>query len=161
MASTNRNGTNRRWEIMKLVLQSAVLALLLAPSWLLSIAQVPAYVKVDVPFKFKIGARSFRAGHYEFRPKGVNLMALRDGRERVVASLTTRVAEPGAVAPATELVFYRQKKNLFLARIKIQDQSQALEILGEEFATPQSRPPSVGPTQILLFGDRMSVGMKQ
>jgi len=146
---------------MKRVLQSALLVLSLAPSWQLLIAQVPAYVRVDVPFKFKVGARSFRPGHYEFRPRGVNLMGLQDGRDRLIASFVIRTVESGDVAPATKLVFYRQKKDLYLARIKVQDQSQALEILGEEFARAPAPPPSIAPTQVLLFGDRVSVGMKQ
>lgn len=147
---------------MKRVLQLTLLALLLAASWLTSTAQVPAYVKVDVPFKFKVGNRSFSAGHYEFRPTGVNLMALRDARAHVVASLMTRVVETGVVAPATKLVFYGQKKKLYLAEIKVRDQSQVLEILGEEFARMPTPLPRTAPTEVLLFGDRQSgLGMKQ
>ena len=147
---------------MKRVLQSTLLALLLAASWLTSTAQVPAYVKVDVPFKFKVGNRSFRAGHYEFRPTGVNLMALRDDQAHIVASLMTRVVESGAVAPSTRVVFYSQKKKLYLAQIRVQDQSQVLEILGEEFAMAPAHPPAIAPTEVLLFGDRQSgLGMKQ
>ena len=149
---------------MKGLLQSAFLALLLPASWLPATAQARPHVMVqaDVPFKFKIGERSFRPGSYEFLSTGTNMMALRDGRSRVVASLVTRPIDSGAVAPSTKLVFRNWKKHLYLSQIKFQDRSQILEILGEELAIPQTRPPETTTNEILLFSDRKSgYGMKR
>lgn len=149
---------------MRRFLQSTFLAVLLVALLLPAAAQVRPYVaiKVDVPFKFKVGARSFRAGSYEFVSVGSNLMALRDARAHIVASLITRAVESGTVAPSTRLVFRHQKKHLYLAQIRVQDLSQILEILGEELAIPPARPPALAPSEVLLFGDRKSgTGLKQ
>ncbi|HWY68538.1 MAG TPA: hypothetical protein VNX88_07720 [Terriglobales bacterium] len=150
---------------MKRFLQSTFLAASLAASWWPAAAQVRrpyVAIKVDVPFKFKVGNRSFRPGSYEFLSVGTNLMALRDARARIVASLVTRSVETGVIAPSTRLVFHPEKKQLYLAQIKIQDLSQVLEIRGEELAIPPSPPPVLAPAEVLLFNTRQSgVGGKQ
>jgi len=140
---------------MNRFLQSTFLALLLA-SRLPATAQSPRpfTVKADVPFKFKIGERSFRPGSYELIAAGTSLMALRDARSHVVASLIIRPVDSGAVATATKLVFRNQKKHLYLSQIKFQDRTQVLEIVGEQLAIPQPRFPETAPTEILLFNDR-------
>lgn len=149
---------------MKGLLQSTFLALALVAALLLpATAQSPSHIAVqaEVPFKFNIGERSFRPGSYELLSTGTNLMALRDGRSRVVASLITRPLESGAVAADTKLVFHYWKKHLYLSQIKFQDRSQILEIMGEELAIPQTRPPETATTDVLLFSDRKSgAGMK-
>ena len=150
---------------MKRFLQSTFLAVSLVASLLPAAAQVRrpyVAIKVDVPFKFKVGERSFRAGSYELLSFGTNLMALRDARARIVASLVTRSVESGVVAPSTKVVFYQQKKHIYLAQIKVQDLSQVLEIRGEELAIPSSPPPALKPEDVLLFNGRQSdLGMKQ
>ena len=150
---------------MKRFLQSTFLAASLVTLLLPAAAQVHrpyVAIKVDVPFKFKVGSRSFHAGSYEFVSVGTNLMALRDARAHIVASLITRSVESGVVAPSTRLVFRDQKKNLYLAQIKVQDLSQVLEIVGEELAIPPSPPPALAPSEVLLFSDRKSgTGLKQ
>ena len=150
---------------MKRFLQSTFLAVSLVASWLPAAAQVRRpYValKVDVPFKFKVGERSFRAGSYELLSIGTNLMALRDARARIVATLVTRSVESGVVAPSTKVVFYQQKKDMYRAQIKVQDLSQVLEIRGEEPAIPSSPARALEPSEVLLFNGRQSgLGMKQ
>jgi hypothetical protein len=118
---------------MKRFLQSTFLAVSLVSSLLPAAAQVRrpyVAIKANVQFKFKVGERSFRAGSYELVSVGTNLMALRDARARIVASLVTRSVESGVVAPSTKVVFYQQKKHIYLAQIKVQDLSQVLENSG-------------------------------
>jgi len=143
--------------------RSIFVALLLGTSLLPAAAQVRPYltIKVDVPFKFKVGERSFRPGSYELLTAGTNLMALRDARAHIVASLMTRRVESGTVAPSTKVVFRHEKKHLYLAQIKLQDRSQVLEILGEEPAILPARPPETAPSEILLFSGRQPLGRKQ
>ena len=113
------------------------------------------FVNVGVPFKFNVGKRSFRPGQYQFLFVGTNLMVLRDARARVVASLVTRNVQTEAPALSTSVVFRHGKKNLYLAQIKFQDNSELLEILGEELAIPQPAPPPASVSQpAFSFGDR-------
>ena len=115
-------------------------------------------VNVDVPFKFKLNekSRSFRPGSYHFLFVGTNLMALRDAKAHMVASLLTRDIKIGSASPATKLIFEHTKKNFYLARILIQDESRAIDILGEELAIPSSSPPEWLPPQGLSFNDRVA-----
>ena len=96
----------------------------------------------DVPFKFNIGNRTFRPGHYQFIFAGAGLLALRDAKKHVVASIIYRPINTGTPSPASKLVFKALKKHTQqLARICIQNQSQVLEILEEELAIRQTAPP--------------------
>jgi len=148
--------------VMKRFLQFAFLAIWLAASVPVAMAQERVLIKAVVPFKFRVGNRSFRAGSYELLPAGTNLMALRDARAHVVASLVTRSVKSGTVAPSTRLVFRQQNKHLYLAQIIIQDLSEVLEVRGEEMAIPPSPSSALAPAEVLLFGDRQSgLGLKQ
>ena len=81
-------------------------------------------------------------------------MAMRDARARVVASLVTRNVETGTPAPSTKVVFRHDKKHLYLAHIKFRDNSQVLEILGEELAVAQPAPAASVSEPAFSFGDR-------
>jgi len=145
---------------MKVVMQTALAAIsfvaLLSPA----VAQEKTYksVNVDVPFKFKLNekSRSFRPGSYKFLFVGTNLMALKDAKAHIVASLLTRDVKIGSSSPATKLIFEHKKKNFCLARILIQDESRAIDILGEELAIPSSSPPALLPPEGLSFNDRIT-----
>jgi hypothetical protein len=131
-------------ERMKFLLQSTLLAGLLAflPS---ASAQARTYdaFRADVPFKFNIGNRTFRAGHYQFVVVGAGLMALRDAKERTIASLITRPVETDAPLSSSKLVFKTQKKRYRLSQIVMENRSQVLEILGEQIAMRPAPQPSV------------------
>jgi hypothetical protein len=146
---------------MKRLLHSILLVALLATSVLLA-AQARTYnvISVEVPFKFNVGTRTFSAGHYQFISVGPGLLAVRDSHARVIASLITRSIETGEVSPATKLVFELQKKHSKLARIRIQNRSQALEVLGEELAMRQPPAPlgpglGLGPDGLSMFERRL------
>jgi len=141
-------------------MQTALAAILITALLSPAAAQKRAYtsVNVDVPFKFKLNekSRSFRPGSYKFLFVGTNLMALRDAKAHTVASLLTRDVKIGSASPATKLIFERKKKSFYLARILIQDESRAIDILGEELAIPSSSPADWLPSQGLSFNDRIT-----
>jgi hypothetical protein len=133
-------------QTMKRLLLLTLLAVLLA-AWLLpATAHARTYdvLNADVPFKFQIGARSFRPGHYQFVLVGPGLVALRDSHEHVIATLVTRSRDTDGPASATKLVFNKQKKHSQLAQIWMENRSQVLDVVGEEMAfrhTPIPGPP--------------------
>ena len=125
---------------MKSFLHSTLLATLLAALLLPAAAQVRTYnvLTADVPFKFNVGNRTFRPGHYQFIFVGASLLALRDAKAHTVASLITRSIETTGPSPATKLVFDMRKKHARLAQSYIESRSQVLEVLGEQLAMPSS-----------------------
>ncbi len=114
-----------------LLLRFAALFLLLAVCALPAHAGTYDALNVNVPFKFKIGDRAFRAGQYQFVLVGNGLIAVRDARERVVATLLARPVET-EVPATTKLVFKSKKKDKQLAEIWLEHHSQMLKVLGEQ-----------------------------
>src|SRR5262249_32482933 len=78
----------RTWDPMKRILQLSLLAAslgaLLAPA--LAHARTYEVMHANVPFKFNIGDRTFRPGHYQLIFVGPGLIALRDSHGHVIAS---------------------------------------------------------------------------
>src|SRR5262249_34685153 len=102
-------------------------------------------INADVPFKFNVGKRSFRPGHYQLILVGPGLATLRDSHSNVIASLITRSRETDSPAPATKLIFNKDKKHSQLAEIRMADRSQVIDILGEELAIAQTSLPHPAP----------------
>jgi hypothetical protein len=155
------------WAAMKhLFLPLALLAALLGAWPPAAAAQARNYdvLTADVPFKFNIGNRTFRPGHYEFVFAGAGLIVLRDARAHAVASLITRSIDVDLPSTETKLIFKTQKKQSQLARICIENRSQVLEVVGEELAMRQApAPPPPLPPNVVnsLFDRRSAPGMKQ
>jgi hypothetical protein len=150
---------------MKSLLHSVLLAAALLACLPPAVAQARTYdaFNADVPFKFNIGERTFKSGHYQFVIVGAGLMALRDARLRVVASLVTRLVDADEPSTPGRLVFKTEKKRHRLMRILMEDRAQALEILGEQLAVSPAPQPSVWsmPPDNSLFERRNSPGFKQ
>ncbi len=141
---------------MKRCLQLTLLATCLATLPLAAQARTYHVLSTDVPFKFDVGHRTFRPGHYQFILIGPGLLAMRDSRERIIASLISRSRETGGPAPASKLVFNTPKKHhAQLAEIWIKDRSQVLEVMGEEVAVRQSYPPPAPPNVDSLYIDSL------
>ena len=98
-------------------------------------------IAADVPFKFTAGERTFRPGHYEFILVGPGLMAMRDHRQHVVASLVTRSSDT-AQPLSTRLVFDRSKKKARLKMIYVENRGQVLEVIGDQLAVRSTSPPA-------------------
>lgn len=157
--------TARTWDTVSRLFLSAVFATSLT-ALLVTAAQARTYdvLTADVPFKFNIGNRTFRPGHYQFIFVGNGLLALRDSHAHVIASLVTRPIQAGAPVPATKLVFTTHEKHAQLSEICIENRSQILEVLGEQLAVQQSPPPlspSLPAEAFSLFGRRDGMRLRQ
>jgi hypothetical protein len=141
----------RTWDPMKRLLQLSLLAASLGAILAPALAHARTYdvMHANVPFKFNIGDRTFRPGHYQLIFVGPGLIALRDSHEHVIASLVTRSTGTDGPSPVSKLVFSRQTKHPQLAQIWIENRSQVLEVLGEEVAMrpipplPAALPPEI------------------
>lgn len=157
----------RTWETMKRLMLVTMLVVSLT-AWLTpATAHARTYdvLNADVPFKFQIGSRTFHPGHYQFIFVGPGLVMLRDSHERVIASLVTRSRDIDGPAPATKLVFNKQKKNSQkLAQIWMESRSQILDVVGEEMAIRQAPlpgpPPAVRPDVESLLDRRDGIRLK-
>jgi hypothetical protein len=150
------------WETVSRLFLSALFAISLT-TLLATAAQARTYeaFTVDVPFKFHVGNRTFRPGHYQFIFAGPGLLAVRDAKANVIATLVTRSIETGKPSPDSKVVF---RKHDQLAQIWIGNRTQVVEILGEELAIRQPAPPpvSVLPKDVdSLFDRRSAPGFKQ
>jgi hypothetical protein len=127
---------------MKSLLRSSLFTALAALLLLPAAAQVRTYetLTAQVPFKFNIGERTFRPGQYQFILIGPGLLALRDRKAHIVASLITRSVETSGPAPATKVVFTTHNKHARLAQLFLANRSQVLEVLGEQRAMLSSPP---------------------
>lgn len=156
---------HRTWDAVSRLLLAALFATSLMVL-LAAAAQAKTYetVTIDVPFKFSIGERTFRPGHYQLVIKGNGLLALRDAHEHTIASLVTRTVEMGEPAADTHLVFRMKNNHVFLAQVQMEHRSQALEVLGEELAMRQlslpSPPPDFFQNVEALLGRQSSPGLR-
>ena len=149
----------KTWHTIKhLFLLSIVMAAMAATLSVPAHARTRTYevLTADVPFKFHIGDRTFRPGHYDFVIVGNGLLAMRDAHQHFVASLVTRSVDAGEPSSTTKLVFINRKKDHRLAEIRIQNSSQALEVVSEELAV--AKPPSLSTSPAIdpffSFADR-------
>lgn len=167
----------RTWDTMRRFLLSTLLAAslgaLLPPIAHARSNDVPStqartydVLSTNVPFKFKVGDRTFRPGNYQFIFLGPGRLAMRDSNLHIIAAFTTRSRETGDPALVTKLVFSNHKKHSQLTQIWIENRSQVLDVLGEEVAlrpTPPSSPlpPMFTPDIYSLFDRGAAPGMKQ
>lgn len=143
----------------KRFLQLSLLVALLLPA--LAHARSYDVMHAEVPFKFDIGNRTFRPGHYDFIMVGPGLVALRDSRAHIIASLVVRARETNAPLPTSKLMFNKQSKHFQLAEMWIEKRSQVLEVVGEELALRPARPaPTIEPGVVNSLFDRRRTGMK-
>ncbi len=144
---------------LRTVVILASLAVLTKPAF----ARTYDVMDANVPFKFKVGDRMFRPGHYQLIMVGNGLVAVRDAHAHIVASILTRPVEMGAAASETKLIFKNEKNNKRLNEIWLGTRRQILEVLGEELAVRQSppeAPPAIPSGVYPLFGGRGAPGMK-
>jgi hypothetical protein len=93
---------------MKLIGQALLLLSLAIPYFSgTALAQTTApIIKVNVPFEFEVGNKTFAAGDYSILRSGKYFLVLRNSRQQVVASVLTTPVQR-LTAPATpKLEFY-------------------------------------------------------
>jgi hypothetical protein len=145
---------------MKVLLRSSLFTALAALLLLPAAAQVRTYevLTAQVPFKFNVGDRTFRPGQYQFILVGPGLLAVRDAKAHIVASLVIRSVETSGPPTSTTLVFDMKNHHARLARLSLENRSQVLEVLGEQRGMASSLPPaSPLPSDIFSFSNRENV----
>ena len=131
----------RTWDTMKRLLQMALLAASLG-SLLPAVAHARTYdvLSTNVPFRFQVGDRTFKPGHYQFILAGPGIVAMRDSQKHFIASIVTRARETGGPVSENKLVFNTQKKHAQLTEIWIANKSQIMQVVGEEIVVRQTAP---------------------
>lgn len=121
------------WDSMRRFLHMALIASSLA-ALLPTLAQARSYkvLTSDVPFKFQVGERTFQPGTYEFIVAAPGVVAMRDSRERVVATFNTRSRTTGGPTTETKLVFNTHSKTAQLIQIWAVTGEPGLDVVGEE-----------------------------
>lgn len=152
------------WNTVKRLFLAALLAAslgaLLPPA--VAHATIVKVLTSDVPFDFQVGERTFKPGRYQFLVLGPGRLAMRDARGHYVAAITTRDRDMRAPVTKTKLVFDTRKKRAQLVEIWIEENSQIMDVVGEEIAV---RPTTVGPPLPMLdvtsfFERRAEPGLK-
>jgi hypothetical protein len=152
------------WDAMRRLFLAGLLAVSLGALLPPAVAHATT-VKVltsDVPFGFQVGDRTFKPGRYQFVVLGPGRLAMRDSRAHYVALITTRTRETSGPVNTTKLVFNTRKKRAQLIEIWVEDNSQIMDVVGEEIAV---RPTTVGPPPPMLdvtsfFERRAEPGLK-
>ena len=91
---------------MKQLITRTLTSLMLAVVWLATTApaqSTPLVIKVNIPFEFSIGDRTFPPGDYSLVQPLQHLLALRDARGQTIASVFTSGIESSS-APAISSV---------------------------------------------------------
>jgi hypothetical protein len=149
------------WDLASRVVYAAVFVAALAFLLFSPAAQARSYdvFTADVPFKFNVGDRTFRPGHYEFIFAGPGLVAMRDSQKEVVGSFVTRAISARTPAPSSKLVFVNAKKHQQLSQIWLENRAEGVQIVGEELAIRsappiQQQPVIVSPDTLLFLAGR-------
>jgi hypothetical protein len=93
---------------MKQLITRTLTSLMLVVVWLATTAQAqstPLVIKVNIPFEFSIGDRTFPPGDYSLVQPLQHLLALRDARGRTIASAFTSGVESSAAPTISKLKF--------------------------------------------------------
>jgi hypothetical protein len=137
------------WDAMKRLFLAGLLAVSLGALLPPAVAHATT-VKVltsDVPFDFQVGDRTFKPGHYQFVVLSPGRLAMRDARGHYVATITTRDRDMRAPVIKTKLVFDTRKKRAQLVEIWIEENSEIMDVVGEEIAV---RPATIAPPPALV-----------
>jgi hypothetical protein len=152
------------WDAMKRLFLAGLLAAsvgaLLPPA--VAHATTVKMLTSNVPFDFQVGDRTFKSGRYQFVVLSPGRLAIRDSHAHYLALITTRDRETKGPVNKTKLVFDTRKKHAQLVEIWVEDNSQIMDIVGEEIV---ARPATIGPPPPMLdvnslFERRAEPGLK-
>ena len=93
---------------MKQLIARTLTSLMLVVVWLAATAQAqssPVVIKVNIPFEFSIGTRTFPPGDYSLVQPLQHLLALRDARGQTIASVFTSGIESSQAPALSKLRF--------------------------------------------------------
>lgn len=110
---------------MKQLLNGILTSLLLLVVWApgAAYAQQPAVIRVNIPFEFSVGDKTFPSGDYSLAQPLQHLLVLRDARGRTIASTFTEGVESSQPPAVSKLTFYSQGGQNVLAEVWREDDS--------------------------------------
>ena len=154
----------KTWDAVKRLFLAGLLAVSLGALMPPAVAHAGT-VKVltsNVPFGFQVGERTFKPGRYQFVVLGPGRLAMRDSRAHYVALITTRDRDMQSPVTKTKLVFDTRKKRPQLVEIWVEENSQVMDVVGEEAAV---RSTTIGAPPAMLdvtsfFERRAEPGLK-
>ena len=131
------------WDHMRRFLHLALLATSLG-ALLPALAQARLYdvVSSEVPFKFQIGERTFKPGHYDFILAAPGVVSMRDSHGHIVANIATQPRTTGGLASSTRLVFNTHTKTAQLIQIWASKGQPGMDVVGEEHTGRMTQPVS-------------------
>jgi len=91
-------------------------------------AQTPAVIKVNIPFEFSLGNRTFPPGDYSLVQPLQHFLVLRDARGQTVASTFTTGLESSAAQATSKLRFYFVGGENVLTEVWQQDDRAGLKL---------------------------------
>ena len=136
----------KTWDAMKRLFLAGLLAASLGSLLPPAMAHARSYKVLSsyVPFAFQIGERTFKPGRYEFIVAAPGIVAMRDSRDRVIASITTRTKTTGGPTIASKLVFNTHTKTAQLIQIWAVTGEPGLDVMGEEKSVRTTQPAAAG-----------------
>jgi hypothetical protein len=81
----------------------------------------PKVITAHIPFEFNVGGQTFPAGDYSVTQPLQNVLALRDGRGRTIASVLSHEVESSTGPRSTQLRFNHSDGQYTLAEVWQQD----------------------------------------
>ena len=109
---------------MKQLIARTLTSLMLVVVWLATTAQAqstPLVIKVNIPFEFSIGTRTFPPGDYSLVQALQHLLALRDARGQTIASAFTSGIDSSAAPAISKLKFHSLAGQNVLTEVWQQD----------------------------------------
>jgi len=122
---------------MKQLITRTLTSLMLAVVWLATTApaqSTPLVIKVNIPFEFSIGDRTFPPGDYSLVQPLQHLLALRDARGQTIASAFTSGIESSSAPAISKLRFDSVAGENVLSEVWQQDSQ-----LGQKLFATKSR----------------------
>ena len=115
---------------MKQLMLRALTSLLTIVLWTVgaAYAQTPAVIKVNIPFEFSLGDRSFPPGDYSLVQPLQHLLVLRDARRQTIASTFTTGIESSTAPAISKLKFRSVGGQYVLTEVWQQDDRAGLKL---------------------------------
>ncbi len=113
-------------QLIRLILTSLSLIVMCAAG--AAYAQSPTVIRVNIPFEFTLGDRTFPAGNYSLVQPLQHFLVLRDARGQSIASTFTSGLESSAVSPTSKLRFESIAGQNVLSEVWQQDVSSGQKL---------------------------------
>jgi len=123
---------------MKQLIARTLTSLLLVVVWLAGTAYAQSttwVIKVNIPFEFNVGDKTFPAGDYSLAQPLQHFLVLRDSRGQAIASAFTEGIESAAPVAAPKLRFYSADGRHVLTEVWQQQESSGQRLFPARYRT--------------------------